>query len=59
MAISAWNVEVLYARVARYLLVTEIKKYNFCIPNSICIEDKAVELAAVVQLNVLSYRKDP
>jgi hypothetical protein len=32
MAISAWNVEVLFAKLAKYLLVTEIKKYNFCLP---------------------------
>jgi hypothetical protein len=59
MGISAWKVEVLYARLDRYLLVTEINKYNFVYQNSLCIEDKAAESATLVQLNALSYRKDP
>ena len=59
MPISIWNVEVLYTRVARCLLVAEMTKYNFCIPNSMCIEGKSAERAAVVQMNALSYRKDP
>jgi len=32
MEISAWNVEVVYTRVARYLLVAEMTKYSFCVP---------------------------